>query len=135
MGQTPNQKLQAENDRLRALLRAANERAEHAEALLQLPTELMPLKPAAFNAGVIYETARGWNLQHRVCGRRAVSKLGLRLLQIERVEAFDAPAVDQSEKIAGLLPLALIAVEPRDADRRAQFPRLCLLNAGNRKRA
>jgi hypothetical protein len=52
MGQTPNQKLQAENDRLRALLRAANERAERAEAQLPLPTELVPLKPAAFNAGM-----------------------------------------------------------------------------------
>ena len=51
-----------ENDRLRALLRAANERAERAEAQLPLPTELVPLKPAAFNAGVNYETARGWNL-------------------------------------------------------------------------
>ena len=44
-----------ENDRLRALLRAANERAEHAEAELPLLTELVPLKPAAFNAGVNYE--------------------------------------------------------------------------------
>jgi hypothetical protein len=62
MDQTPNQKLRAENDRLRALFRAANERAERAEAQLPLPTELVPLKPAAFNAGVNYETARGWNL-------------------------------------------------------------------------
>jgi hypothetical protein len=59
----------------------------------------------------------------------------LHLLQIDRVEAFGEPAVDRSEKIAGLLPLALIAVEPRHADRRAQLPGLCLLNAGNRKRA
>jgi hypothetical protein len=74
---TTNQRLLAENDRLRALLRAANERAEHAEAQLPLPTELVPLKPAAFNAGVNYETARGWNLQPRVGGHRleAVSKL------------------------------------------------------------
>jgi hypothetical protein len=49
---TTNQRLLAENDRLRAQLQAADKRAEHAEALLQLPTELMPLKPAAFNAGV-----------------------------------------------------------------------------------
>jgi hypothetical protein len=49
---TTNQKLLAENDRLRALLRVANERAERAEAQLPLPTELVPLKPAAFNAGV-----------------------------------------------------------------------------------
>ena len=37
---------------------------------------------------------------------------GLGLLQIERVEAFGEPAVDRSEKIAGLIPLALIALEP-----------------------
>ena len=37
----------------------------------------------------------------------------LHLLQIERVEALGELAIDWSEKIAGLLPLALIAVEPR----------------------
>jgi hypothetical protein len=76
---TTNQKLLAENDRLRALLRAASERAERAEAQLPLPTELVPLKPAAFNAGVNYEL-RGWNLHRRVGGRRleAVSKLVVR---------------------------------------------------------
>jgi hypothetical protein len=75
-----NQRLLAENDRLRALLRAANERAERAEAQLPLSTELVPLKPAAFNAGANYETARGWNLHRRVGGRRleAVSKLVVR---------------------------------------------------------
>jgi hypothetical protein len=31
----------------------------------------------------------------------------LRLLQIERVEAFGEPAVDRSEKLASLIPLAL----------------------------
>ena len=51
----------------------------------------------------------------------------LGLLQIERVEAFGEPAVDRSEKIAGLIPLALIAPEPRHAHRGAQFPGLCLL--------
>ena len=55
MDQTPNRKLRAENDRLRVLFRAANERAERAEAQLPLPTELVSLKPAAFNAGVNYE--------------------------------------------------------------------------------
>jgi hypothetical protein len=54
---------EAENEKLRALLKAANERAE---AQLPLPTELAPLKPAAFNAGVNNETARGWNLHRRV---------------------------------------------------------------------
>jgi hypothetical protein len=77
---TTNQRLLAENDPLRALLGAANERAERAEAQLPLSTELVPLKPAAFNAGVKYETARGWNLHRRVSGRRleAVSKLLIR---------------------------------------------------------
>jgi hypothetical protein len=33
----------------------------------------------------------------------------LGLLQIERVEAFNEPAVDRSEYVTGLVPLALIA--------------------------
>jgi hypothetical protein len=40
---------------------------------------------------------------------------GLSLLQIERVEALGEPAVNGSEKIAGLIPLALIMPEPRHA--------------------
>ena len=39
----------------------------------------------------------------------------LRLLQIARVKSFGEPAVDRSEKFASLLPLALIAPEPREA--------------------
>jgi hypothetical protein len=31
------------------------------------------------------------------------------LLQVERIEALGEPAVERSEKIAGLIPLALIA--------------------------
>jgi hypothetical protein len=42
---------------------------------------------------------------------------GLGLLQIERIEAFGEPAVDRSEKIAGLIGLVLIAP--------------CLLRRGN----
>jgi hypothetical protein len=34
------------------------------------------------------------------------------LLQIERVEAFSEPVVNRSEKIAGLMPLALAAPQP-----------------------
>jgi hypothetical protein len=51
----------------------------------------------------------------------------LGFLQIERVEAFGEPVVDRRQKIAGLLSLAVIAPEPRQAHRRAQLPRLCLL--------
>jgi len=36
-------------------------------------------------------------------------KQRLRLLEIERIEAFGEPAVDRSEKIAGLFTLALTA--------------------------
>jgi hypothetical protein len=41
------------------------------------------------------------------------------LLEVERVEAFGEPAVDRGEKIAGRVPLALVAPEPRQASRRA----------------
>src|SRR5271166_7057805 len=51
--------------------------------------------------------------------------------QIGGVEAFGEPAVDRGEKIAGLTTLALIAPQPGEARRRAQFPGLCLLRAGN----
>jgi hypothetical protein len=44
------------------------------------------------------------------------------LLQVERVEPFGEPAVDRREEIAGRVPLALVAPQPRQAGRRAQFP-------------
>jgi hypothetical protein len=34
------------------------------------------------------------------------------LLQVERVEALGEPAIDQGEKIAGLLPFTVIAPQP-----------------------
>ena len=52
-------------------------------------------------------------------------------LQIERIEAFGKPAVDRSEQIAGLIPLTLVAPEPRHAHCGARFPRFCLLRARN----
>jgi len=61
-------------------------------------------------------------------------KQRLSLLQIERVETFSEPAVDRGEKIACLIPLALIAPEPRHAHRRAEFPGLCLLLTGDNER-
>jgi hypothetical protein len=45
----------------------------------------------------------------------------LSLLQIARVMAFCEPTVDRSEKLASLLPLPLIAPEPRHAHCRAQL--------------
>jgi hypothetical protein len=38
---------------------------------------------------------------------------GFGLFQIEHVEAFGEPAIDRSEKIAGVIPLGLIAPQPR----------------------
>src|SRR4029077_5968006 len=37
------------------------------------------------------------------------------------------PAVERREKLACLMPLTLIAPEPRHTHRRAQFPGFCLL--------
>ena len=55
----------------------------------------------------------------------------LSLFQIERVEPFCEPAIDRSEEIASLIPLTLVAPEPRHAHRRTEFPGLCLLRAGD----
>ena len=65
-------------------------------------------------------------------GAQLVEK-GLSFLQIDRVDALGEPAIDWSEKIAGLIPLALTALKPRHADRRARLPGLCLLSVGNRQ--
>ena len=58
------------------------------------------------------------------CSCRQLVEQRLGLLQIERVEAFGKLVLDWREKIAGLIPLALVAPEPRHPRRRAQFPRL-----------
>src|SRR5579864_6195878 len=59
----------------------------------------------------------------------------LGLLEIARVEAFSEPAVDRREEIMGLVPLALIAPEPRQARGGAKFPGFSLLLTCNRERA
>ena len=51
----------------------------------------------------------------------------LSLFQIARVEPFGEPAVDGSKQIASLIPLALIAPEPRHARCGAEFPGFHLL--------
>src|ERR1700683_4883412 len=73
-------------------------------------------------------------LNHKSLALRRRIEQGLRLLQINRVQAFGVPGIDRSEKIAGLTPLALIAPESRHAHRSAQFERLCPLLSGNRER-
>jgi len=46
------------------------------------------------------------------------AKQELSLLQIVRVEAFGEPVVDRGKKLTGLIPLALIILEPRHANGR-----------------
>jgi hypothetical protein len=58
----------------------------------------------------------------------------LRLLQIERVEAFRKPAVNRSEQFASLLRLALVTPEAREAHGGAEFPGFCLLLARDSER-
>jgi hypothetical protein len=58
-----------------------------------------------------------------------------RLLQIARIKPFGEPAVDRGEKLACLLPLALIAPEPGHAHCGAEFPGSGLLLTGNFDRA
>ena len=48
---------------------------------------------------------------------------------------FGEPAVGRSEKLASLIPLALIAPEPRHAHCGAEFPGLRLLRSATSKRA
>ena len=75
--------------------------------------------------------ARG-NLR-RLSPQRIEQRLGL--LQVKRVEALGEPVVDWGEKIVSLPRLALITPQARQAPRRAQLQRPCLLRAGHRKRA
>jgi len=50
------------------------------------------------------------------------------LVQIARIKPFGEPAVDRSEKLASLIPLALIAPEPRHAHCGAEFPKFGALS-------
>ena len=54
--------------------------------------------------------------------RRQLLHQSLRLLQIAHVEPFGKPPIDRSEKLASLLPLAVVAPEPCEVDSRTQLP-------------
>ena len=55
------------------------------------------------------------------------------LLQIERVETFGEPAVDRSEKITRLIPLALLAPEAGEAGGSAKLEQERPLRIGDLK--
>src|SRR4029077_12255516 len=59
----------------------------------------------------------------------------LRLPQIERIEPFREPAVDRREKIASLIPLALIAPEHATCSSRRAVPMTLLAVTCYRERA
>src|SRR6202040_2992409 len=66
---------------------------------------------------------------------RQLVEESLCLLQIERIETFGEPAVDRSEKLASLIPLALIAPQPGHAHSGTEFPGFRLLCTRDRKLA
>jgi hypothetical protein len=57
------------------------------------------------------------------------------LFQIQGIKALSEPATNWSEKLASLIPLALITPEPRNAHCRAKFPGLRLLLTRDRERS
>src|SRR5690348_4678614 len=61
-------------------------------------------------------------------GSRKLDQQRLRLFEVGGAEAFGEPAVDRREKIAGLGVAALVAAEPAEARRGAQFHTLCTLS-------
>ena len=65
---------------------------------------------------------------------RQLIKQRLPVLQIARVESLGEPTVDRREKLASLLPLALLAPQPRHAHCGAEFPGLRLLPTGDGER-
>ena len=77
---------------------------------------------------------RGELAQGRVTRDLQLVQQRLGLLQVRRIKSLGELAIDRDEKIVGLLSFALIALQPRHAHRRAQFPRLCLLLTRNRER-
>jgi hypothetical protein len=56
-------------------------------------------------------------------GRQFVEQ-GLGIFQVEHLESLGEAAIDRCQKIAGLVSLALIAPQPRQAHRCPQFPEL-----------
>src|SRR5206468_9714463 len=75
--------------------------------------------------------APGPELRRRMALSMKLAEQRLGLSKVACVKAFGEPIVDGGEEATCRLPLSLIAQEPRQAHRRAQFPRLCLLRSRN----
>ena len=53
---------------------------------------------------------------------------------VSRAKAFGEPPIDRDKKLAGLLALALLHPQPREAGGSAQLKQFCGLRAGEPKR-
>ena len=93
---------------------------EMQNGMVERNTGLPPERRIEFRVG-IHKRACRKNERSAISAGKFVEQR-ISLFQIERIEALREPAIDRGEKIAGLLPLALIAPEPRHAHCRAQFP-------------
>jgi len=65
---------------------------------------------------------------------RQLVKQDLGFLEVARLEAFGEPAIDWRKEVSGLIPLTLVAPEPRHAHGSPQLEGLCLLFPRDRKR-
>src|SRR6516165_5405774 len=73
----------------------------------------------------------------RLCVRQATRVVAqlveqrLCLFEVRRIEAFGEPAVDRRQKVAGFGGATLVAAQPSEARRGAQFPELGVLLPGD----
>jgi hypothetical protein len=81
------------------------------------------------------QTFHGVSLTTMCAVMTQLAEQGFCLHQIARVEALAEPAIYRSEKLAGLILLALIAPQLRYAHRDAEFPGLRLLSTRDGERA
>src|SRR5262249_53802748 len=89
------------------------------------PLRAIPV-PRPWTVGPDQDIRAGFRLMP-VVGSRQFAEQRLRLFKVLCVEAFDEPAVDRREKVAGFGVATLVAAEPGEARGGAQFPELGLL--------
>jgi hypothetical protein len=91
-------------------------------SMINLRCKQSELAMSALGLGCSLIPGARWLCRRRMLRcQRVEQRLGF--FQIARVEAFGEPAVNRSEQFASLLPLPLIAPEPRHAHRCNVIPR------------
>ena len=81
-------------------------------------------------AKVRFDPLCTWISVYLISSRYAVADAGLRSRRLSRY-ASSSSSVDRTEQLAGFRPLALVAPEPGEADRRPQLEEFCALPFGN----